>query len=136
MHCWENRLPGMNLVQHQGFAFSFDPSACRDCGGYCCRGGSGNIWVNGEEIKHIADFLNISPIEVIGTYLKPVGNRLSILERYTDGQYECVFFAVQTRQCSIYTVRPSQCRSFPFWPYYRDRVEELVEECPGVRRAG
>lgn len=126
----------MQLVQHQGYAFSFDPVACRDCAGYCCRGESGNIWVNGEEIRRIAVILKTSRVEVIGTYLKPVGNRLSIAERYTDGQFECIFFDALTRRCSIYTVRPSQCRSFPFWPYYRDRVEELVDECPGVRPTG
>ena len=123
----------MNFVQHKGFSYSFDQTACKKCAGFCCRGKSGNIWVNVAEIGNIANFLKISQIDIIGMYLTPVGNRLSIKERYVDGEHECVFFNGQERQCSIYKVRPYQCRQFPFWEYYRGQEEELVKECPGVR---
>ena len=123
----------MNFVQHKRFSYSFDQTACKKCAGFCCRGKSGNIWVNVAEIGKIASFLKISQIDIIGMYLNPVGNRLSIKERYTDGEHECVFFDGQARQCSIYTVRPYQCRQFPFWEYYRGQEEELVKECPRVR---
>jgi len=123
----------MNFVQHKGFTYSFDQTACTKCAGFCCRGKSGNIWVNVAEIGNIASFLKISQVDIIGMYLIPVGNRLSIKERYVDGEHECVFFNGQERQCSIYKVRPYQCRQFPFWEYYRGQEEELVEECPGVR---
>jgi len=122
----------MNFVQHKGFLYSFDQTACKKCAGFCCRGKSGNIWVNVAEIGNIASFLKISQIDIIGMYLIPAGNRLSIKERYADGEHECVFFNGQERQCSIYKVRPHQCRRFPFWEYYSGREEELVKECPGV----
>lgn len=32
----------------------------------------------------------------------------------------------------IYEVRPTQCRTFPFWDYFKTRVDELKLECPGV----
>ena len=80
----------------------------------------------------MSTFLQLSQVEVIGEHLNPVGNRLSIRERFVDGEYACKFFDEKTLGCSIYSVRPEQCRRFPFWPYYRDRVEELADECPGI----
>lgn len=130
---WIINLFRMDLVQPKGFTYSFDQNVCRKCAGFCCRGGSGHIWVNGAEIAQIAGFLKKSQIDIIGMYLNPVGNRLSIKERYADGEHECVFFDAQAPGCSIYTVRPYQCRQFPFWHYYSGREEELVKECPGVR---
>jgi Fe-S-cluster containining protein len=123
----------MDGVHHKGFLYSFDPAACCDCGGFCCRGRSGNIWVNAGEVAQIAGFLKKSQVDVIGECLIQVDNRLSIKERYADGQYECVFFDALALQCSIYAARPGQCRLFPFWQYYKDRLEELLAECPGVR---
>ena len=123
----------MNFVQHKGFSYSFDQTACKKCAGFCCRGKSGNIWVNVAEIGNIAGFLKMSQVDIIGMYLIPVGNRLSIKERYANGEHECVFFDGHERQCSIYKVRPYQCRQFPFWEYYRGQEGKLVEECPGVR---
>jgi len=123
----------MDLVQHKGFTYSFDPTSCQECAGFCCRGRSGDIWVNAAEIGQIAIFLKTSQVDIIGKFLNPVGNRLSIKERYAAGEHECVFFDGQAQQCSIYPARPDQCRRFPFWQYYRDRGEELAKECPGVR---
>jgi Fe-S-cluster containining protein len=126
----------MELLQRKGFSYSFDPAACRQCSGACCRGKSGNIWVKVGEAEQIATYLQVSPIDIIGLYLVRVDNRISIRERYVDGKYECVFFDAQELRCSIYAVRPEQCRSFPFWSYFRGREDELLHECPGVRLNG
>ena len=126
----------MDLVQFEEFPYVFDPAACRACAGFCCRGKSGNIWVNAEEIEKIGSLLHMSQIDVIGRCLNPVGNRLSIKEKYVNGHYECVFFDGKVKNCSIYSARPTQCRRFPFWSHYRGRVEEVIDECPGVRLPG
>ena len=123
----------MNRICHQGFTYFFDPAACRECEGSCCKGRSGNIWVNAEEIGRIVGFLKSNQVDVIQRYLNPAGNRLSIRERSAGGQFVCIFFDNQEKKCTIYAARPDQCRRFPFWQYYRDRVEQLVDECPGVR---
>ena len=50
----------MELITKEGFDFSFNPKACEECGGKCCTGESGYIWVNPLEMQKIANFLNIS----------------------------------------------------------------------------
>ncbi|MCL7489051.1 MAG: YkgJ family cysteine cluster protein [Desulfobulbaceae bacterium] len=123
----------MNITSQSGFSYFFDPAACRACAGFCCRGQSGSIWVNAREIARIADFFESNQIDIIHRYLTPVDNRLSIRERFADGQFSCVFFADQEKKCSIHAARPDQCRRFPFWEHYRNRIDELFRECPGVR---
>ena len=48
---------------------------------------------------------------------------------------ECVFHDGETNRCSIYPVRPLQCRLFPFWPVLlasRDAWDEAALTCPGM----
>ena len=123
----------MKLLEQNGFPYIFNPESCRDCEGRCCTGKSGNIWVNTSEIKSIADALGKNQIDCMQEYLQSVGNRWSIKEVYSGNHTCCIFFEEQLKSCRIYTSRPGQCKSFPFWGYYRDRVAELMRECPGVR---
>ncbi|MDH3786362.1 MAG: YkgJ family cysteine cluster protein, partial [Acidobacteriota bacterium] len=66
-------------------------------------------------------------------------------ERYTaveDGdlilrmdQPDCPF--LDGARCSIYESRPTQCRTFPFWPENltsRKRWNDLAGFCPGIDR--
>jgi len=48
------------MIREEGYNFSFMPSACVSCGGACCIGESGYIWVNYKEIEDIANFLGLS----------------------------------------------------------------------------
>ena len=120
----------------KNFSYSFDLDACKECGGKCCTGLPGNIWVNAEEVKAIAVHLGLNVIDTMGKFLIRIGNRWSLQERYQDGQHVCVFFDLQDKKCKVYPARPCQCRKFPFWSYYRDRVDELISECPGVNMEG
>lgn len=115
-----------------GYDFKFDTSACETCPGNCCLGESGNVWVNQEEMHLICEFLQIHFVDLIERYLHRVDNRFSCKERVTEQGMECVFFQGQERKCSIYAVRPSGCRSYPFWDYFKDHFEMLVKECPGI----
>ena len=124
----------MAVVQKDGFNFVFDPDACETCPGHCCCGESGNVWVNQQEISRICLFLGINSIDLMETYLHRVGTRFSCKERLTEHGLECIFFRGAEQKCSIYAVRPSGCRSYPFWDHFRTCSEEVVVECPGVRR--
>ncbi|MBF0985426.1 MAG: YkgJ family cysteine cluster protein, partial [Campylobacter sp.] len=35
----------MNLLRQNGFSYEFDASECELCGGKCCTGESGYIWI-------------------------------------------------------------------------------------------
>jgi len=122
----------MGIIQRNDFDFSFDPSACKGCTSLCCRGEHGYIWVTHKEILQICSFLKTNTVDFIRTYLNRIGNRLSIKEHFTEQGFECVFFDDLKNQCSIYAVRPFQCRQYPFWEYFKKHKEQVIKECPGI----
>jgi Fe-S-cluster containining protein len=124
----------MNILYKKGFDFTFDPSVCKNCPGYCCTGEPGHIWVNKEEIKKIASFLDLSSEEFIKYYLTKIHYRYSLKELKINGDFQCIFFDDKNKNCLIYEVRPKQCRTFPFWDYFQDNAEEAFKECPGVKK--
>lgn len=123
-----------NLIKKEGFSYAFDPSGCDSCGGNCCVGESGYIWIEPKEIEELAKLLNM-PINDVGMkYLMRAGYKYSIKEIQLDKEnYACIFFDLQKRQCSIYEARPKQCRTFPFWDYFKENVEEVYKECPAIK---
>jgi len=121
-----------NIIKKEGFSYKFDASACQECQGKCCSGGSGYIFVNKNEIIAISAFLNLDVNDFAVKYLFKKGYKYSIKEQKFNDSYECVFYNATKNACNIYEVRPTQCITFPFWDYYKSRVNELKEECPGI----
>ena len=117
----------------EGFCYTFNNDACASCGGACCIGESGYIWLNKAEIVAIAKYLNLTLEEFGQKYLRRVKNRYSLQEVKTknDG-YACIFFDIKSRLCQIYPVRPKQCKTFPFWEQFKNDFESIKNECPGV----
>jgi Fe-S-cluster containining protein len=102
---------------------------CTRCGN-CCTGEPGNVWVNDEEIAAIAELRGESVEEVIAlhTHIGPRGR--SLRERVNG---DCVFYDRQ-RGCTIYPVRPRQCRTWPFWESNVGTPEDWERTrsvCPG-----
>ncbi|WP_122894171.1 YkgJ family cysteine cluster protein [Arcobacter peruensis] len=123
-----------NLIKKDGFPYAFEPSACDTCAGNCCIGESGYIWINAQEINTLATHLNISLEELRSKYLEKKGYKYSIKEvKLAEDNYACTFFDLEKRQCSIYEARPIQCRTFPFWDYFKENTQEVYEECPAIR---
>lgn len=118
------------------FAFSFNSSACNTCGGRCCTGESGYIFCSITEMEQISAFLKLPFNEFTQKYVKKVGYKFSLIEKPYNNEYACVFFDEESKKCSIYDVRPKQCRTFPFWDGFRDTTskdyELLLEMCPGI----
>lgn len=116
----------------KGFPFKFNPKACFTCKGNCCIGESGYIWVAPNETEEIAKFLHVNFVDFADRYLTKVGYRFSIKEKVFDDGFACIFFDEKKLRCSIYEVRPSQCRTFPFWDYFKTHIKEAERECPGI----
>ena len=122
-----------SIISQEGYAYQFNPSACATCEGACCTGESGYIWAKYPEIEKMADFLNLTIEEFAQTYLKKVKHRYSLIEkRLDDENFACIFFNNELKQCSIYSVRPRQCQTFPFWETFKNSKEEVKNECPGI----
>lgn len=123
-----------NLIKKEGFPYAFEPSACDTCAGNCCIGESGYIWITIQEIDFLSKHLNISLEEVREKYLNKIGYKYSIKEvKLAEDNYACAFFNLEKRQCSIYEARPMQCRTFPFWDYFKENTEEVYKECPAIK---
>lgn len=88
---------------------------CRRCGRCCSGPHEGFIWVTSREAGLIADFLREPLKQVVQDYTKRVGFRTTLIER--SDTKDCIFYrrADGIAGCSIYPVRPAQCRSWPFW---------------------
>ena len=122
-----------SIISQEGYDYQFSPSACETCGGACCTGESGYIWAKYPEIEKMADFLSLTIEEFATMYLKKVKHRYSLVEkRLDDENFACIFFNNELKQCSIYEVRPRQCRTFPFWETFKNNKEEVKNECPGI----
>lgn len=123
----------MNLMTHDQYDYSFDPNACSSCGGACCTGESGYIWTKYSEIENIARFLDLSVEDFARKYLRKVKHRYSLTEKLIEeNNYACIFFSPERKQCTIYPVRPLQCRTFPFWEQFKSNEQEVRDECPGI----
>ncbi len=124
----------MSIITKEGFDFAFEPSGCNTCGGRCCIGESGNIWINPQEVLNLSKFLNLELDKVFDDFLEKRGYKYSIKElRLSKDNFACVFFDLDKKQCSIYEARPSQCRTFPFWDYFKTNKEEVFKECPAIK---
>lgn len=108
---------------------------CTECG-RCCSGSPGYTWVTEQEVGEIARFLNLSVQEFCQRYVRQVEDRLALLEYAQIGNsqnFDCVF--LKDKKCQIYSVRPKQCRTFPWWPQNLNSEEEWREaakHCEGI----
>ena len=121
-----------DLVKKDGFGFTFDSNACNDCKGRCCTGESGYIYVTKMEALAISEVLGIDIKQLVSEYLFKKGYKYSIKENKIGESYECIFYDREINGCKIYDARPLQCKTFPFWDYYKSRIDELKDECPGI----
>ena len=121
-----------NLIRQDGYPYAFDADACAGCGGRCCTGESGNIFVRPDEIRAIAMLLGLDVESFRAEYLVKKGYKYSLKEKVVGVSHDCIFYDRGSAGCRIYTARPVQCRTFPFWDYYKGRVDELKAECPGI----
>ncbi|WP_418180441.1 YkgJ family cysteine cluster protein [Aliarcobacter lanthieri] len=123
-----------DLIKEDGYNFAFKASVCNICQGNCCIGESGYIWINKNEIENLANYFKLGIEELKEKYLFKVGYKYSIKEvKLGKNSFACCFFDLNKKQCSIYEYRPTQCRTFPFWDYFKNNIEEVYKECPAIR---
>ena len=102
---------------------------CTGCG-KCCTGESGTIFVNDREAGEIAAHLNMEKPAFLSRHAYPVKDGHSIKEKRNG---DCIF--LQGKRCGIYEVRPTQCRTFPFWPEVlrsEAKWKEAATSCEGM----
>ncbi len=103
---------------------------CTRCGN-CCTGAPGFVWVNEDELTALAEFRDEPRDQVEGLYTR-LGFRGRTLREKPNG--DCVFWD-REQGCTVYPVRPRQCRTWPFWESNLETPadwEWTRETCPGA----
>jgi len=110
--------------------------SCTQCGN-CCTGESGHTWVSESEIDVLAARLGLDRASFCRTYTRTVWRGGKQLVSLTEKRNrDCVFWA-EGVGCTVYELRPRQCRTWPFWRSNLDeRVswDEQARGCPGMNR--
>jgi Fe-S-cluster containining protein len=104
---------------------------CTGCGA-CCTGEPGYVWISVEEMTAVAEFIDMSLAEFQYEYAYQEQGRWSLRE-LPGG--DCIFFDRETNGCLIYELRPTQCRTWPFWSSNLRKEsdwEATCDECPGA----
>jgi uncharacterized protein len=111
---------------------------CQGCGGCCAGPVEGYVWITQDELEAIATHLRISTREMTEKYTRRVGKRISLRE--VPVTMDCVFLETDRdgqRNCRIYSYRPVQCRTWPFWQSNiksPDNWASAATRCAGINR--
>ena len=102
-------------------------TGCTKC---CTRRGS--VYLTESDLEQAAGYLGLTAAEFESRYVIRYRHVLR-LRRPSNGQSECQFLV--EGGCSIHAVKPTQCRTYPFWPSLVESREVWSMEakfCPGI----
>lgn len=130
-----NPLPGFGSfaaastgVTERGLRFE-----CTQCG-KCCwtRGEYSHVYLTKDDLESLAAAVGLSVAETRRRYTFRDENGWIELD-FSGGR--CIMLDEKTNLCTVYESRPTQCRTFPFWPEMIRRGEWTAEAkriCEGV----
>lgn len=101
--------------------------------GKCCtsHGEYGFVFLTLEDRKRFAKHLKITTTEFTKNYCEKNNGVWHLKEE--PGQPDCMF--LKNKGCSVYEARPTQCRTWPFWPEVMSAKQwkkDVASFCPGV----
>jgi uncharacterized protein len=95
----------------------------------CCRQ-RGFVNLSEADLVRAAGFLDLTPATFERKYVYRTSNRMRL--RVPRGAH-CPF--LEESGCRIHPAKPTQCRTFPFWPELVDSAKEwhrTASYCPGI----
>lgn len=105
---------------------------CTRCGN-CCTGQPGTVRVSDAEIGALARHLGLDDAAFRAIYTRELrGGEISLREK---SDRACVFYG--EGGCGVYSLRPRQCRTWPFWRsvvHSEERWNDEALDCPGMNR--
>jgi hypothetical protein len=105
--------------------------ACTRCGN-CCTGEPGSVRVDEGEAATLARYIGLDLADFHERHARVLPDGAISLREKPNG--ECVFWS-RALGCTVYAVRPRQCRTWPFW---RANLASLAHwrtaarGCPGI----
>jgi Fe-S-cluster containining protein len=105
--------------------------ACQGSGKCCVsRGAYGYVYVTVEDRRALARHFGLATQAFTRKYCEKDGNGYWTI---ADFNASCRF--LEGKRCGVYEARPTQCRTWPFWPEVmgaRAWSREVASYCPGV----
>jgi uncharacterized protein len=124
-------MPDNDKFYQQGLRFECQGS------GKCCtsHGEFGFVFLTLDDRRRLAKNLGLSTAQFTRKYCTYNEEQTAwhLYERADNP--DCLF--LKNKQCSVYDGRPTQCRTWPFWPEVmtaKNWSEEVASFCPGVGR--
>ncbi|MDR1325051.1 MAG: YkgJ family cysteine cluster protein [Treponema sp.] len=107
--------------------------SCTRCS-TCCRYESGYVFLTEHDATRLFESLRMDYMSFVKAYCRWVPDKwgteqLTLKEK---SNYDCIFWK---DGCSVYEVRPLQCRTFPFWHSVMVSAKawnEAARCCPGM----
>lgn len=101
--------------------------------GKCClnHGRHTYVYVSFNDRKRLAAHLGMTTLEFTKQYTRAADGMVHL----KDPERDCPFF--RDNRCGVHTVRPWQCRTWPFWPenmHPKVWEADVASFCPGVGR--
>lgn len=101
--------------------------------GKCCssRGEYGFVYLTKFDRQRFAKFMKMTTSAFTKKYCAKHNGIWHL--RSDNEKPDCQF--LQKKQCSVYEARPTQCRTWPFWPEVlnaKSWAKEVTGFCPGV----
>jgi len=101
--------------------------------GCCCvtHGNNGFVYITPQDLERIAQKLELSVSAAARRYChKDADGRLLLKD--APATQACIFLT--SSGCEVYEARPTQCRTWPFWPENMTRAAwaKVAAFCPGV----
>lgn len=103
--------------------------------GRCCtsRGEYGYVYLTKSDRQNMAKTLNLGLTEFTLKYCTRYDESTYYLK--AKNRETCVF--LENNKCSVYEGRPTQCRTWPFWPENMNAKvwkKEIATFCPGINK--
>jgi Fe-S-cluster containining protein len=103
--------------------------------GKCCvsRSGYGYVYVTKKDRQRLAQHLRLKTAAFTKKFCLKSEEGFFFLKDGGDGN--CGF--LEAKRCSVYEARPTQCRTWPFWPEVmkpKTWAKDVASFCPGVGR--
>jgi len=107
--------------------------ACTRCGN-CCTGQPGEVRVSEAEAEALAAHLGVDLADFHERFTRHTPDGATSLTEKAN--FDCVFWSARDG-CTVYALRPRQCRTWPFWR--RNLASpthwaEAARGCPGLGR--
>ena len=103
---------------------------CTGCGGCCkSRGRYGFIYVTLEERRLLAAHMGLRTSSFTRKHCQVTDGLVHLRNPEKDCQF------LDGVRCTVYSARPGQCRTWPFWPEnMKQKVWnlEVKRDCPGI----